>query len=909
MDNQNRQPDIDHERTNHTILPTSSPALATTYVTALQTLLPPTIGVEGAVSANVEIRHAPSRSSSTPGIESISGTSTISTGILMPPNATNVASGLSDGMAPQDHHTGQVDNIDNYTIVEPQVGMAFKSEDDAYEMYNSYARKIGFSIRKSNTRRRADETIYQKHIVCSNQGVQSGHSSHDTLKKNASTRTSCNARVQFYVSREGVWTVQKVVLDHNHYLASPNKVHKLRSHRHIDEADKLLIGQIRNAGIKPAEVYEFFKEWYGGAENVPFSRMDCNNLIGRERKKYLPANDSQTLLEYLKNKQIEDPSFFYAIQIDGEDGRIANFFWADGQSIMDYACFGDAVSFDTTFQTNKFEMPFAPLLGTNHHKRTIMFGAALLYNETIESFVWLFNTFLTAMSGKHPSTIFTDQCAAMSAAIRIVFPNTRHRLCLWHIYQNAAKHLSKVIKDHPKFLADFKKCVYEESSMEYFDKMWHDLLETYELKENSWLNNLYELRAHWAAVFRDSFTADMTTTQRSEGMNNVFKKRFRRKLCLSELLEECERCAMNLRENELDDDYKSRHSIPVAYIPGLPMLITAAESYTRNIFSDFEEEFKKQFFVSCKLLQTEGTTMTYKVIPLKFEDEAIVVFNSEDITITCSCKKYECIGLLCKHALRVFNINEIFILPTQYIKSRWTKYAKRDFSLGNKQISEDETLKTRAARISRKATSVALKCSREKDLLDDLEKAIDKLNLEADDALSQRPIKSGGVSQSSNDLAGDILRGKVSIRVPEVIKGKKNKRTNVLEKKKGKKGKNTGTAKKKKGGDPKDTIDNIEVAQAAPEEFINSFDASIGANIAVPCFPNNMFGGFSTMAAPPMHQGYTSPNITLPYFPNSMVGAANIGCSTQGGYTGLLLGVHQDASASRKLHFDESPDN
>jgi zinc finger SWIM domain-containing protein 3 len=86
------------------------------------------------------------------------------------------------------------------------------------------------------------------------------------------------------------------------------------------------------------------------------------------------------LLKYLKNKQIEDPTFFYAIQIDETTDQITNFFWVDGQSIMDYKCFGDAVSFDTTFQTNKFEMPFAPILGTNHHKQTIIFGAALLYN-------------------------------------------------------------------------------------------------------------------------------------------------------------------------------------------------------------------------------------------------------------------------------------------------------------------------------------------------------------------------------------------------------------------------------------------------------------------------------------------------------------------------------------------------
>jgi zinc finger SWIM domain-containing protein 3 len=57
---------------------------------------------------------------------------------------------------------------------------------------------------------------------------------------------------------------------------------------------------------------------------------------------------------------------------------------------MEYACFGDVVSFDTTFQTTKFEMPFAPFLGTNHHKQTIIFGVALLFNETMPSFVWLF---------------------------------------------------------------------------------------------------------------------------------------------------------------------------------------------------------------------------------------------------------------------------------------------------------------------------------------------------------------------------------------------------------------------------------------------------------------------------------------------------------------------------------------
>jgi zinc finger SWIM domain-containing protein 3 len=317
----------------------------------------------------------------------------------------------------------------------------------------------------------------------------------------------------------------------------------------------------------------------------------------------------------------------------------------DGQAIIGYSCFGGALSFDTTFHTNKFEMPFAPILGTNNHKQTIIFRAALLYNETIESFVWLFNTFLTAMSGKHPSTIFINQCATMSAAVRIVFPNTRHHLCLCHIYQNAAKHLSHVINKHPQFLSEFKKCVYEERYVEYFNEIWHELLSKYSLEENSWLNNLYGLRAHWAVVFRNSFTTDMTSTQRSEGMNNVFKKRFRRKLCLSKLIEECEKCVVSLRENEYDVDYKPRYSKPIIYIPHLAMLKTTTETYTRRLYSEFEEQFREQFSFTCQLLESEGPIRTYKVMPSRFQDEPTIVFNSEVLTITCSCMKYECIGM------------------------------------------------------------------------------------------------------------------------------------------------------------------------------------------------------------------------------------------------------------------------
>jgi len=155
----------------------------------------------------------------------------------------------------------EVANKARKNLIIPEVGMTFQSEDEAYNMYNTYAGKVGFSVRKSKTKRRKDDSLSQKYMVCSSQGQRENESS-----QKDNTRTGCNARVQFSISKEGIWTVQKVVEEHNHYLASPNKKHKLRSQRKVIEADRKLIGQIREAGMKPAQIYEFMKEFYGGEE-------------------------------------------------------------------------------------------------------------------------------------------------------------------------------------------------------------------------------------------------------------------------------------------------------------------------------------------------------------------------------------------------------------------------------------------------------------------------------------------------------------------------------------------------------------------------------------------------------------------------------------------------------------------
>jgi len=121
--------------------------------------------------------------------------------------------------------------------------------------------------------------------------------------------------------------------------------------------------------------------------------------------------------------------FFFDIDVD-KDNHIRNVFWADARSRAASQYIGDVVSFDTTYLTNKYDMPFAPFVRVNHHGQSILLGFGLLSSEDTNTFVWLFDCWGHCMYYKDLEGIVTDQCQVMKNVIATVFPKTRHRWCL-----------------------------------------------------------------------------------------------------------------------------------------------------------------------------------------------------------------------------------------------------------------------------------------------------------------------------------------------------------------------------------------------------------------------------------------------------------------------------------------------
>ena len=136
------------------------------------------------------------------------------------------------------------------------------------------------------------------------------------------------------------------------------------------------------------------------------------------------------MMDYLKRMQAENPSFYYAVQ-DDDDHSAGNIFWADAISRMNCNYFEDAVTFDTTCRRNRYRVPLTAFTGLNHHGQPVLFGCALLFNESESSFIWLFQSWLNAMSGHVPISIITDPDRFIQVAVSQVLPEIHHRFSKW----------------------------------------------------------------------------------------------------------------------------------------------------------------------------------------------------------------------------------------------------------------------------------------------------------------------------------------------------------------------------------------------------------------------------------------------------------------------------------------------
>ncbi|XP_017620246.1 protein FAR1-RELATED SEQUENCE 3-like isoform X1 [Gossypium arboreum] len=567
---------------------------------------------------------------------------------------------------------------DEDEISEPYLGMEFDSEGDAKTYYDEYCRHMGFNSKVGQlSRSKTDGTVVAREFVCGKDG----------LKRRSAD--SCDAMLRIELKGDK-WVVTKFVKEHRHSVTSPSKVHYLRPRRHFAGAAKTMVDTCQGVGIVPSGVMYVSMDGNRvsmdantrGVRNTPPAEANrstknfgtLNYAVRPVTRKRTLGRDAQNLLDYFKKMQAENPGFFYAIQLD-DDNQMANAFWADARSRTAYTHFGDAVKLDTSYRVNQYRVPFAPFSGMNHHGQTILFGCALLLDDSEASFVWLFKTFFTAMNDRQPVSLITNQDRAIQTAVSQVFPGVRHCINKWHILREGPEKLAHVCHVHPNFQVELYNCINLTETIEEFELSWSSLIEKYNLSAHDWLQSLYSARAQWVPVyFRDSFFAAISLNQGFDG--SFFDGYVNQQTTIPMFFRQYERAMENWFEREIEADFDSICTTPVLRTPS-PMEKQAADLYTRKIFTKFQEELVETFVYTANRIDGDETISTFRVA--KFEDvnkAYMVTLNYPEMRANCSCQMFEYSGILCRHVLTVFTVTNVLTLPSHYILKRWTRNAK-----------------------------------------------------------------------------------------------------------------------------------------------------------------------------------------------------------------------------------------
>lgn len=165
-----------------------------------------------------------------------------------------------------------------------------------------------------------------------------------------SSVTGCKVYIHAAMS-DGKMEIRTCHLEHNHPL-HPESSHLMPNYKSIDESNVDKIMNNDRAGISIVKNFNSFVVENGGRENLTFNERDLRNVVNLERRKTRFQGDAIALEQYLHKQHELNNEFYSSIQRDC-DGRLMNVFWSDARCRAMCDDFGDIVTFDTTFQTNR----------------------------------------------------------------------------------------------------------------------------------------------------------------------------------------------------------------------------------------------------------------------------------------------------------------------------------------------------------------------------------------------------------------------------------------------------------------------------------------------------------------------------------------------------------------------------
>nr|XP_025608198.1 uncharacterized protein LOC112701685 [Arachis hypogaea] len=243
----------------------------------------------------------------------------------------------------------------------PKVGMCFGTIEDANQFYQNYAKRVGFVTKIRFTRRVGKDKVPKNQIITCNREGKCKSRVSLIEKTNPRINYNCPARISIRLNKEGLRIISKVCLDHSH-PCDPEIAKLLTRNREMSMHMCRVIERNDEAGVRPSKTYQVLMGEARGFSNINLMKKDVRNYLSRKVCNVTEEMDAREMLKYFTRMKDMNSDFYFDVELD-QNKRLKTIFWADARSRAAYEYFGDVVSFDTTYKTNRYDMPFGSFVG------------------------------------------------------------------------------------------------------------------------------------------------------------------------------------------------------------------------------------------------------------------------------------------------------------------------------------------------------------------------------------------------------------------------------------------------------------------------------------------------------------------------------------------------------------------
>ncbi|XP_074321446.1 protein FAR1-RELATED SEQUENCE 5-like [Silene latifolia] len=347
-----------------------------------------------------------------------------------------------------------IDYSDHFTTT-----LFFALSIQAFNWAYEIGLRLGFGIKRASNKRVGRNTnLRQDYFVCRMGGKGPVNKDADSLMRGNMATAWCKCK----------FSMKVVELEENKWQLFD------------DEELAYIDAQVR-AHVRPAIISAGLHQ-----RNPEKSRLNRRQIYNHSQKVRAEERDGRNPAQQMLALAVQHKYIHYWVT-DQETDELTHVFMAHPEAVKMFRSYYYVVLIDSTYKTNLYRLPLVEMVGVTPDGKSFVIAYALVNHESEDGYLWVLRKLKALLNDVvQPNAIVTDCEAGLLNAIPIVFPDSSHLLCLWHIYSNVeTKALDLTGQDSwAKHITwNLFQAVVEAETEDKFNVAWGNLNAISELRE------------------------------------------------------------------------------------------------------------------------------------------------------------------------------------------------------------------------------------------------------------------------------------------------------------------------------------------------------------------------------------------------------------------------------------------